>query len=79
MKEARRELDLSVELGGDNPVILEHLGDVLLELGLVDEAVAVWTKALDSSPGRASTIERIEGTGALVPAKLRESPNGETP
>ena len=79
MKEARRELDLSVELGGDNPVILEHLGDVLLELGLVDEAVAVWTKALESSPGRASTIERIEGTGALVPAKLRGSPNGETP
>ncbi len=79
MKEARRELDLSVELGGDNPVILEHLGDVLLELGLVDEAVAVWTKALESSPGRASTIERIEGTGALVPAKLRGSPNGERP
>ena len=79
MEEARRELDLSVELGGDNPVILEHLGDVLLELGLVDEAVAVWTKALESSPGRASTIERIEGTGALVPAKLRGSPNGETP
>ncbi len=79
MEEARRELDLSVELGGDNPVILEHLGDVLLALVLVDEAVAVWTKALESSPGRGSTIERIEGTGALVPAKLRESPNGETP
>ena len=79
MEEARRELDLSVELGGDNPVILEHLGDVLLELGLVNEAVDVWTDALEASPGRASTIERIEGTGALVPANLRESPNGETP
>jgi len=79
MKEARRELDLSVELGGDNPVILEHLGDVLLALGLVDEAVAVWMKALEPSPGRTSTIERIEGTGARVPARLRESPNGETP
>ncbi len=79
MEEARRELDLSVELGGDNPVILEHLGDVLLALGLVDEAVAVWTKALEPSPGRTSTIERIEGTGAQVPARLRESPNGETP
>ncbi|MEA3409328.1 MAG: tetratricopeptide repeat protein, partial [Candidatus Eisenbacteria bacterium] len=79
MEEARRELDLSVELGGDNPVILEHLGDVLLELGLVEEAVTTWTKALESSPGRTSTIERIEGTGALVPVDLRESANGETP
>ncbi len=78
LEEARRELDLSVELGGDNPVILEHLGDVLLALVLVDEAVAAWTKALESSPGRDSTIERIEGTGALVPAELREPPNGET-
>ena len=79
MEQARRELDLSVELGGYDPVILEHLGDVLLALGLVDEAVAAWTKALESSPGRASTIERIEGTGDEVPAKLRESTNGETP
>jgi len=78
LEEARRELDLSVELGGDNPVILEHLGDVLFALVLVDEAVAVWTKALESSPGKDSTIERIEGTGALVPTELREPPNGET-
>ncbi len=79
MEQARRELDLSLELGGDNPVILEHLGDVLLELGLVDEAVDAWTKALESSPGRASTIERIERTGDEIPERLRESPTGETP
>lgn len=79
MEQARRELDLSVELGGDNPVILEHLGDVLLALGLVHEAVATWMKALESSPGRASTIERIEGAGDEIPVKLREPPNGETP
>ena len=79
MEEARRQLDLAIELGGDNPVILEHLGDVLLGLGLADEAVAIWTRALEPSPGRASTIERIERTGAEVPASLRESPTGEAP
>jgi tetratricopeptide (TPR) repeat protein len=79
MEEARRELDLAIELGGDNPVMLEHLGDVLFGLGLTDEAVTVWTRALELSPGRAPTIERIEGTGAEVPANLRESTNGGTP
>ncbi|MFH1690148.1 MAG: tetratricopeptide repeat protein [Candidatus Eisenbacteria bacterium] len=79
MEEARRELDLAIELGGDNPVILEHLGDVLLELGLIDRAVAVWTRALELSPGRASTIERIESAGATTPEGSRESLTGETP
>ncbi|MFH1864751.1 MAG: tetratricopeptide repeat protein [Candidatus Eisenbacteria bacterium] len=79
MEEARRELDLAIELGGDNPLILEHLGDVLLELGLTDRAVAAWTRTLELSPGRASTLERIESTGFAAPEASRESLNGETP
>ena len=79
IEEARRELDLAIELGGDNPLILEHLGDVLLALGLTDKAVAVWTRTLELSPGRASTIERIESAGGSAPDELRESKNGETP
>ncbi|MEM8783139.1 MAG: tetratricopeptide repeat protein [Planctomycetota bacterium] len=31
--------------GGDNPVILDHLGDVLYRLGRSDEAKAMWTRA----------------------------------
>ena len=78
MEEARRELDLAIELGGDNPIILEHLGDVLLELGDPDAAIAVWTKALEISPGRTSTIDRIETAGGEVPAAALEQSDGET-
>ncbi len=79
MEEARRELDLAIELGGDNPLILEHLGDALFALGMTDRAVAVWTRTLEVSPGRESTVERIRSAGGAVPGDSREFPNGGTP
>jgi len=78
MEEARRELDLAIELGGDNPVILEHLGDVLLELGDSDAAIATWTRALEISPGRESTMDRIETAGGTPPVESLEPDSGET-
>lgn len=41
LPDARRELELAVELGGDAPVILEHLVEVLTALGLESEAAAL--------------------------------------
>jgi tetratricopeptide (TPR) repeat protein len=78
LEEARRQLDLAVELGGENPIILEHLGDVLSELGDTERAVAVWTQALEMSPGSASTIERIEAAGSTPPEELRAPSNEES-
>ncbi|MEM8495252.1 MAG: tetratricopeptide repeat protein, partial [Planctomycetota bacterium] len=34
--------------GGDNPVILDHLGDVLFRLGRPDEARAMWERAREA-------------------------------
>lgn len=43
--------------GGDNPVILDHLGDVLYRLGQIDEAKAMWRQAREgmSGPGNVGT------------------------
>ncbi|HXH18028.1 MAG TPA: tetratricopeptide repeat protein [Chitinophagales bacterium] len=44
--QAREWIEKSLENGGDqNPVILEHYGDILFKLGEVDKAVAYWEKA----------------------------------
>lgn len=43
---ARKWIEKSLESGGNNnPVILEHYGDILFKLGEVDKAVIYWEKA----------------------------------
>lgn len=77
IEEARRELVLAIELGGENPVVLEHLGDVLLASGDADAAVEAWMRALERQPGRGTALERLDGVDAKVPERLRSQPEGD--
>lgn len=55
---AREWMSKALQNSGDkNPKILEHYGDVLFHLGLVDEAVLHWQRALDKT-GKSALLER---------------------
>jgi tetratricopeptide (TPR) repeat protein len=61
--EAREEIETAIELGGAEAVIYEHLGDVLRELGLIEDALSAWSRALELEPGRPTVLERMEAAG----------------
>ena len=48
LKGARAELEKAAKLpgGDDDPVVWDHLADVLFRLGEKDKAIAAWQKAL---------------------------------
>jgi Flp pilus assembly protein TadD len=50
-EEAEKYLKKALEVAGDRPVILEHLGDVLYKMGKKNEAMDLWQKSysLDTS------------------------------
>lgn len=55
---ARKWLETALQHGGEeDPVILEHYGDVLFHLGNETEALENWQKALDKG-GRSDLLER---------------------
>jgi tetratricopeptide (TPR) repeat protein len=73
LEEARKELERAVSLpgGDDDPVVLDHLGDLYFRLGLPAQALKTWQKALGlyDQGVRASTDERyqeIQGKVRLV-------------
>jgi predicted TPR repeat methyltransferase len=43
----------------DDPVILEHLGDVRLKAGLTEPAVEAWRKALAITPDSATLKQKL--------------------
>jgi tetratricopeptide (TPR) repeat protein len=60
-REAVVELRRAVELLGEDPVILEHLGDALHAVGETDEALTYWRKAFDTNPDNEELKEKIDG------------------
>ena len=59
MDDARRELERAVSLLED-PVILEHLGDVYYALGRKEDAMKEWQKSLTLKADNASLIQKIQ-------------------
>ncbi len=57
--DAIRELELSVSLGANDAVVLEHLGDAYDAAGRQTDARAAWTRALELDPGRNTTRQRL--------------------
>jgi predicted negative regulator of RcsB-dependent stress response len=57
--EALVEIKKASELEGNDPVILEHLGDVYLKLGNKDAAQEVWKKSLEPDEKEEGFKERI--------------------
>ena len=40
----------SIQFGGDSAIIFEHYGDILKALGLLEEAIVEWERALIKDP-----------------------------
>ena len=56
LKIALEFLNDSVELGGENPIILEHLGDVYLKMGDIEEAKDIF-RAIELSPNNQKKLK----------------------
>jgi tetratricopeptide (TPR) repeat protein len=60
-QKARAWLQRALDNGGSNsPVILEHLGDAVFQLGKVEEAVGYWKKARTAGSGSSMLEQKIE-------------------
>ena len=57
-------VEKAIEVGGENAVMLEHLGDILFKSGQESQAVEVWRKALKLDSGNKSLIQKVE-TGVI--------------
>jgi tetratricopeptide (TPR) repeat protein len=74
-KDALPYLQRAAVMTDNDPVVLQHIGDAYLKLGLTREAISTWTRALRKDPGNGALAKRINA--ALAQAKnahLRSAP-----
>ena len=74
-KDALPYLQRAAFMTNNDPVVLQHVGDAYLKLGLRREAIATWTRALEKDPRNGDLANRIDA--ALAQAKnahLRSAP-----
>ena len=57
-------IEKAIETGGENAVMLEHLGDILFKKGEESEAIEIWKKALSMDAENESLIQKVE-TGII--------------
>ena len=57
---ALKHLQSSIENGGDNSVILEHLGDVYLKMGNIKKAQDIFNKSVILNPGNEKLKAKLE-------------------
>ena len=75
VKDALPYLQRAAFMTNNDPVVLQHMGDAYLKLGLRREAIATWTRALQKDPRNGDLANRIDA--ALAQAKnahLRSAP-----
>jgi tetratricopeptide (TPR) repeat protein len=58
--EAQLYIEKAITIGGENAVMLEHLGDILFKKGNESQAVEIWKKALDMDTENKSLIQKVE-------------------
>jgi len=66
-KDALPYLQRAAILTNNDPVVLQHLGDTYLKLGLRSEAIAAWRRGLEKAPRNGDLANRIDA--ALAQAK----------
>ena len=74
-KDALPYLQRAAFMTNNDPVVLQHVGDAYLKLGLRREAIATWYRALEKDPRNGDLANRIDA--ALAQAKnahLRSAP-----
>jgi len=74
-KDALPYLQRAAILTNNDPVVLQHVGDTYLKLGLRREAIVTWTRALEKDPHNGDLANRINAALAQAKnAQLRSAP-----
>jgi Flp pilus assembly protein TadD len=68
-RKALEHLERAVELAGEDPTVIEHLGDVYDRLGQHREALRVYRDALGYAED-AAQVERLRGKMAVLEGRL---------
>jgi len=76
-KDALPYLQRAALLTNNDPVVLQHVGDTYLKLGLKDDAVAAWRRGLEKDPANRDLTNRIDA--ALAQAKNAHTRSALTP
>ena len=58
-KSAKDQIEKALSLSNDNAIIHEHYGDILHQLGLLEEALLEWNKAYDLDKNNIDLKEKI--------------------
>jgi tetratricopeptide (TPR) repeat protein len=75
-KDALPYLQRAAFMTNNDPVVLQHVGDAYLKLGLRREAIATWTRALEKDPGNGDLASRIDAAMAQAKnAQQRSAPH----
>ena len=77
VKDALPYLQRAAFMTNNDPVVLQHVGDAYLKLGLRREAIAAWTRALEKDPRNGDLANRIDA--AQAQAKNVHSRSAPTP
>ena len=70
-REALEQIAKAHEILGDDPTIVDHLGDIWNALGETEKAVDSWSESFVLDPGNESVLEKL-GEHGIDPAPLRE-------
>ena len=57
---AKKYIEKSLEINGNNAVVLEHLGDIYHSMKDVTNAKKYWNLSLNINPGNSILKEKIE-------------------
>ena len=76
-KDALPYLQRAAILTNNDPVVLQHLGDTYLKLGLKSDAIAAWRHALEKDPRNGDLAGRIDA--ALAQANHAHTRSAPTP
>jgi tetratricopeptide (TPR) repeat protein len=74
-KDALPYLQRAAIMTNNDPVVLQHVGDAYLKLGLRHEAIATWSRALEKDPRNGDLANRIDAAQAQAKnAQQRSAP-----
>ncbi len=75
VKDSLPYLQRAAVMTNNDPVVLQHVGDALLKLGLRREAIETWTRALEKDPHNGDLTSRIDAAQAQATnVHLRSAP-----
>jgi Flp pilus assembly protein TadD len=71
LQEAMQELQHAVSLVPDDPVIVEHLGDIYVELKMFREAQEAWERSLQLQPENEVVQGKLKKVKAMLEQRMQ--------